>query len=1188
MSQLKLPKALDEDIKLISDLEYVEIKKWDDSLYENDVPFDDDSHGIEFEDSSQESEDLCHNFEVNIHIKECVYAISKNSECVVTLRIELREDLNHPLVEVCRITNSSIQLRSNCEYYFKHVAFSASSNTGFSMYKLIIDFYNFLQMDSRGGGLQQISEGSSIFEDAAGASVSMGNDFKGSKKFFQYFSNNTYNDHLKKVISYNGLYRNTTRYNSMAINRKDKIYTHLTTHSRYFREFKEEAILGSGSFGCVTKVLRNGINYAVKQIPIYENYESILHEEAAVLASLHHPNIVRYYDAWLEQSPEYLINKFNVQVVDVAGEGNGRRLGGFQTPSTLNYDDTYEANEGNTGNNTVADSEVEKKLDQVYNREKDNHVLKFYNKHYRRKKENVPKKCLFILMEYCGEESLLETINTHTLHETPQKVIELFRQVMEALSYIHEKGIIHRDIKPSNIFIKFENEFLVKLGDFGLTAKLQQSKGDGGVKSENGLVGTLHYMAPEQLECDAYDEKVDIFSAGVVLFEMLSKPFHTFMERCEVLSSFSTPDKQWPEGFRERVDHRLFKLLEAMLNVNPKKRPSASEILQNEVFSLNRLNLQSLYDVVTRYPQSMESVQLLNTIFSRKQQYKKLSDCYNVVTGSNVVDYVNSELRMIYDKEFRSRNVLRVQLPLLMNMPLVKGGSEEMYVGGMENTEKGDNMVKEKMESKEMVRDRLKDGSKENEGMREVVVDKNRILLNDGRCCYLRYSVLYSMAECMPKDLSIIMRRHAYVPVYSVSPVGAGGLAPSGGISSLGSGATNRVEGRSEGKADSRLDGRGESRSFYYYLGYDILVDYLVLLSDNQEYEMDLDAFFTYELVSVCSRPLKRFMSCTLILEWSHHELIRKIMGFLKVPEGEAGRVGNMLMSESVVKGKVPGLSDEVGSLLSSLRQYLHKFKGKISEFKRGLESVLNMTLEGELLSYLKDLNYFERFLSDFDGAYYYRPIYTAISGNKIGVGSSGGGSNYGGYGSGSSAYNYGTNITCGNIFEKYAFKMSLEVGKRNFGEFVYGGCYNRIIESIVTKRNAFGFEMNLQPIYEYFTQNTAQNQNLNPTMRFNFNYAPDVIIYTPQVNLMVTATSLENRFWKLGLKCYKKLSGSVNTKKIARMKKLGLFSLQKLKYLITIKRTTEAHEVQYVLVDIDLENKEVSRNVLHVCVTAN
>ncbi|BAM40392.1 serine/threonine protein kinase [Theileria orientalis strain Shintoku] len=1185
MSQLKLPKALDEDIKLISDLEYVEIKKWDDSLYENDVPFDDDSHGIEFEDSSQESEDLCHNFEVSIHIKECVYAISKNTECVVTLRIELREDLNHPLVEVCRITNSSIQLRTNCEYYFNQVAFSRSSNTGFSMYKLIIDFYNFLQMDPRGGEFQQISEGSSIFEDAAGAQISMGSDPKGSKKFFQYFSNNTYNDHLKKVSGYNGLYRNTTRYNSMEINRKDKIYTHLTTHSRYFREFKEEAILGSGSFGCVTKVLRNGINYAVKQIPIYENYESILHEEAAVLASLHHPNIVRYYDAWLEQSPDYLINKFNVQAVDVTDEEHERRVGGFQTPSTLNYEDTYEANGGNTGTNSIADSEVDRKIDQVYKREKDNHIVKFYNKHYRRKKENMPKKCLFILMEYCGEESLLETINTHTLHETPQKVIELFRQVMEALSYIHEKGIIHRDVKPSNIFLKFENEFLVKLGDFGLTAKLQQSKGDKGVKSENGLVGTLHYMAPEQLEGDAYDEKVDIFSSGVVLFEMLSKPFHTFMERCEVLSSFSTPDKQWPEGFRERVDHRLFKLLEAMLNVNPKKRPSASEILQNEVFSLNRLNLQSLYDVVTRYPQSMESVQLLNTIFSRKQQYKKLSDCYNIASGSNVVDYVNSELKMIYDKEFRSRNVLRVQPPLLMNMPLVKGGTEEKYV------EKGDNMSREK----------LREASKEAEGMRDGVVDRNRILLNDGRCCYLRYSVLYSMAECMPTDLSIIMRRHAYVPVYSVSPVG-GGLGSSGVMTSLGSGATGRVEGRWEGKADSRSDGRGEARSFYYYLGYDILVDYLVLLSENQEYEMDLDAFFTYELVAVSSRPLKRFINCTLVLEWSHHELITKLMGFLKVPEGEAARVGAMLASESTVKGKVPGLSDEVGSLLASLHQYLHKFKGKIPEFKRGLEAALSMSLEGELLSYLKELNYFERFLADFDGAHYFRPIYAAVTGSKTGCGGMGSGSytgsgftnGYSGNGafsgsggggytrSGSTAYNYGSNTTCGDIFEKYAFKMSLEVGKRSFGEFVYGGCYNRIVESVVTKRHAFGFEMNLQPIYEYFTQNTAQNANLNPTMRFNLNYAPDVIIYTPQVNLMVTATSLENRFWKLGLKCYRKATGAVNTKKIARMKKLGLFSLQKLKYLITIKRTTEAHEVQYVLVDIDLENKEVSRCALH------
>eukprot|EP00375_Theileria_parva_P002550 XP_765230.1 hypothetical protein [Theileria parva strain Muguga] len=1130
MSSSKLPKSLEEDIELISKLENVEIKKLEDSLLENDFHFDDESHGIQFEDSSQEPFPQVHKFQVNIRLKESIYAISRKKDCVVSLQIELTDNQKVPSIHLKGILNSSVKLRNKCLYFINNVAFSGSTTSSFSIYKLVVDFKSFLQYESRNEDIEQVTENSSNFDEFITLSFSSLTDAESTPNDCNFIGKQ--GDNLDGQ-SYDSRYKDTTRYNSITIYKNDKIYNHLITHSRYFREFKEEAVLGSGSFGCVIKVLRNTINYAVKQIPIYRNYEFILHEEAAVLASLQHPNIVRYYDAWVEQSPEYLLTKYNRQsnlqknnLEDIFNAEYTPGYNEFQFKGKLDrvieeidFDDQF--NEDSEPDSDNVD------LSPVDNR----NVIKIHNKHYKKNK-HIPKKCLFILMEYCGEESLYETINKQTLHESPERVIELFRQIMEALSYIHEKGIIHRDVKPSNIFLKFENDFTIKLGDFGLTAKLQQSKGKNTIVNENGVVGTLHYMAPEQSECDAYNQKVDIYSAGVVLFEMLSKPFQTFMERCEILSSFSTPNKQWPEGFRERVDNRLFKLLESMLNINPNKRPSASEILQNEIFTSNKLNLQSLYNVITQYPHSMESVQMLNTIFSRKQQYKKLTDYYNMVISNNVINYVNLELGLIYDKEFKLRNAHKVHPHLLTHLPYSSKGN---FLNN--DLDKGVGLDRDKAFEKDKNAERDKNLGKDRNYYR------GRLLLNNGRCCNLTYSLLYSLSECMTKELTTIIRRYVYSPVYST---------------------------HGSGTVGSRIEGLNMN----YFLGYDIIVDYMIILNENNENEMNLDAFFTYELVSVSSRPLKRFINCALVLEWNHYEFLTRLLSSLKVPEQLLNQVEKLMLSDALVKGKVTGVLDELNSItinsqtlssvLLNVYPFLHKFKGRVSELKKGLEAVLNCEVPQEFSHYLENLHFFEKFLADFDGLHYFNPTYTELSSNC------------------NSSNIPNDQLRQGGregIFEKFYFRIFLEIGKRNFGDLIFGGCYNRIIENNTNRRNAFGFEMNLHPIYDYFTQNMV-NKNLYNNLHLN--YAPEVVVYTPQMSLIIVATSLESKFWSMGVKCYKKVGGQLNIKRITRLKKAGLFSLQKLKYLVTIKKSNDNHEIQYFISDINFDNKYVSCS-LHI-----
>ena len=134
----------------------------------------------------------------------------------------------------------------------------------------------------------------------------------------------------------------------------------------------------------------------------------------------------------------------------------------------------------------------------------------------------------FIVMEKLDGESLKQRISGHAL-ET-DKVLDIGVQVAEALVASHAKGIVHRDIKPANIFITPSGQ--VKVLDFGL-AKLVHNPGEDDGGNDNSLTavgvipGTAVYMSPEQARSEPIDARTDLFSFGVVMYEMATgkKPF---------------------------------------------------------------------------------------------------------------------------------------------------------------------------------------------------------------------------------------------------------------------------------------------------------------------------------------------------------------------------------------------------------------------------------------------------------------------------------------------------------------------------------------------------------------------------------------------------------------------------------------------------------------------------------------
>jgi len=144
---------------------------------------------------------------------------------------------------------------------------------------------------------------------------------------------------------------------------------------------------------------------------------------------------------------------------------------------------------------------------------------------------------LFIVMDLYEGETLKKKIERGPL--PVDQVVDIALQVAQGLSRAHEVGIIHRDIKPANIMVTNRGE--VKIVDFGL-AKLS---GRTLLTKTGSTMGTAAYMSPEQARSEAVDARTDIWSLGVVLYEMLTgrRPFESNYEQALVYSILNEEPK---------------------------------------------------------------------------------------------------------------------------------------------------------------------------------------------------------------------------------------------------------------------------------------------------------------------------------------------------------------------------------------------------------------------------------------------------------------------------------------------------------------------------------------------------------------------------------------------------------------------------------------------------------------------
>ncbi|KAH3899817.1 mitogen-activated protein kinase kinase kinase kinase STE20 SCDLUD_004110 [Saccharomycodes ludwigii] len=196
---------------------------------------------------------------------------------------------------------------------------------------------------------------------------------------------------------------------------------------------------------------------------------------------------------------------------------------------------------------------------------------------------------LWVIMEYMEGGSLTDVV-THCIL-TEGQIGAVSRETLKGLEFLHSKGVIHRDIKSDNILLSMNGD--IKLTDFGFCAQINESN-----LKRTTMVGTPYWMAPEVVSRKEYGPKVDIWSLGIMIIEMIDgePPYlnETPLRALYLIATNGTPKLKDPES----ISQDLTAFLGWCLQVDPEKRATAGELL-NDLFITDKAdNNKSLAPLV--------------------------------------------------------------------------------------------------------------------------------------------------------------------------------------------------------------------------------------------------------------------------------------------------------------------------------------------------------------------------------------------------------------------------------------------------------------------------------------------------------------------------------------------------------------------------------------------------------------
>ena len=186
---------------------------------------------------------------------------------------------------------------------------------------------------------------------------------------------------------------------------------------------------------------------------------------------------------------------------------------------------------------------------------------------------------LNIICEYAEGGDLYSRIQKqkqNKIHFKESEIIKWFTQICNGLEYIHSKNVIHRDLQTKNIFLTKNDQ--IKIGNFGNAKKIITT-----IQDVTKLIDSTSILAPELIENKQYTKKIDIWSLGIILYELMTfrKPFE-IQSISELIKKIKKAD--YPHIQNLNYNTTLVDLVRKLLKINPDERPSLNYILSKFFF----------------------------------------------------------------------------------------------------------------------------------------------------------------------------------------------------------------------------------------------------------------------------------------------------------------------------------------------------------------------------------------------------------------------------------------------------------------------------------------------------------------------------------------------------------------------------------------------------------------------------